>query len=234
MNIKYLMVGVISFLAGVGISSNYYQIKWSKIADKEIESMNDFNKRKINRFEKLLNMYGAGDSSWKEQTDIDEDNKVVTSELPNIHDADILDLELAESEYPKDDDEEEVDDLDEEYEEKLLKKIIDNSNIIEYPYVITQDEFDDNFLNHDKINLYFFDEDETLTDDKEEPITDINNLIGPNALYEFINGDTVFVRNEKLGADFEITIIHGSYATVVLNLETDKYEKNKHKKQMED
>ena len=91
------------------------------------------------------------------------------------------------------------------------------------PYVITSEQFSESLsdnYNHDKITIYYYEEDDILVDEQEDPITDISSIIGDVALLNFgLNSndpDIVFVRNEKISIDFEIIRYHKSYQETVL------------------
>jgi hypothetical protein len=90
----------------------------------------------------------------------------------------------------------------------------------EYPYVISIEEFSEERDDFDKISLSFYDVDRVLTDENEDVITDIDSVIGTEALSRFgvvsENPDVVYVRNEQLSTDYEIICIHDSYAEAIL------------------
>lgn len=88
------------------------------------------------------------------------------------------------------------------------------------PYVITYEEFmHDDEHKDDKISLVYFQDGDTLVDDDENVIDDSDGLIGDENLQYFGVGsqdkNTVYVRNESLGADFEILRDRRSYLQVV-------------------
>lgn len=93
------------------------------------------------------------------------------------------------------------------------------------PYVITIDEFMEEDLKFEKITLNYFEEDDTLIDDSEKIITDIEGTVGSKNLEKFGVGSNdkfiVYIRNEKLRADFEVAREEGSYATLVLGLDPE-------------
>lgn len=96
--------------------------------------------------------------------------------------------------------------------------IITRSDTKKAPYVISIDDFHNTKNYFDKINLTYYSGDGVLVDDKEELVDDIQNLVGDN-LDKFgaqsEDPDVVFVRNEKMTSDFEITREKGSYAELV-------------------
>lgn len=94
------------------------------------------------------------------------------------------------------------------------------------PYIITVDEFMVNEDERDQISLVFYDEDGVLVDERDSPITDIAGTVGLDSLTKFghKSGDKkiVYVRNEKLGAEYEIVLDGRSYSEVVLGIKETK------------
>lgn len=84
----------------------------------------------------------------------------------------------------------------------------------EGPYVISPNEFgsrDD----YDTVSLTYY-ADEVLADDMDEPITDVNDVVGLESLDTFgdYEDDCVFVRNDELKTDFEILADSRRYVDV--------------------
>jgi hypothetical protein len=119
----------------------------------------------------------------------------------------------AEFESPRDDEDEE----DYEYEQRRYEP-----NSSEKPYVISIDEYSEENTHYDKITLYFYEDDEVLTEDDEEAIDDPNALVGDYALNCFgeNSGDpeVVYVRNERLQIDYEVIRLSKSYQETVLGI----------------
>lgn len=85
------------------------------------------------------------------------------------------------------------------------------------PHVISPDDFGD-MDNYDEISLTYY-ADGTLTDDHDHPMSDeeIEETVGRNSLTHFgeYEQDSVFVRNDKLKADYEILLDPRTYAQVL-------------------
>jgi hypothetical protein len=82
------------------------------------------------------------------------------------------------------------------------------------PYVISPDSFHDEFVDVlDKETLTYFAGSDTLVTDEDE-VLEIEDIIGRDALEHFgeYESDTVFVRNERLGADYEVVYTEGVYS----------------------
>ena len=94
------------------------------------------------------------------------------------------------------------------------------------PYVITQEELDVNEFDHEHVLLTWFSAgDETLVDEDEKPIDDVENTVGRDNLTKFGRGsgdaNVVYVRNEARGVDYEIIQDASSYMETVLGLTDD-------------
>jgi hypothetical protein len=88
------------------------------------------------------------------------------------------------------------------------------------PHVITIDQWSDSNYDHfDKISIMYYEGDETLVDERDEIIPDINKCIG-DAFLHFGEGsddpEQVYVRNGNLRSDFEVTRSADSYSRDVL------------------
>lgn len=90
-----------------------------------------------------------------------------------------------------------------------LKKDGDNS-VLE-PYVISPDEFGEN-EEFEQISLTYY-SDHILTDDNDEIIEDVEDVVGVESLNHFgeFEDDSVFVRNERLKCDYEILLDQQNY-----------------------
>ena len=84
------------------------------------------------------------------------------------------------------------------------KERMDEIGQINVPYIINETDVGDK-MDYDLIHLTFY-ADHILTDDANLPIKDIDEIVGPEALKCFLNEfvNIVYVRNERLGCDFEI------------------------------
>lgn len=81
-----------------------------------------------------------------------------------------------------------------------------NEEITVEPHVISPDEFEED-NGYEKVNLSYY-ADEVLTDDYDNPIKDLAYMIGsrePFQHFDEYEDDTVFVRNDRIKCDFEIT-----------------------------
>lgn len=90
------------------------------------------------------------------------------------------------------------------------------------PFLISHEEFQNTENEWDKSSIVYYEDDDTLVDEREMPIDDIEYLIGEQHLDFFgvQSGDPnqVFVRNPQISTDFEITRNLGSYTEMVLHI----------------
>jgi hypothetical protein len=73
------------------------------------------------------------------------------------------------------------------------------------PYIIPESEFGSN-EDYDTITLYYYIYHDVLTDENDEPIANVENVVGLEFASYLDEGEdnSVFVRNERLKCDFEI------------------------------
>ena len=126
-----------------------------------------------------------------------------------------------------------VENEDEDEVENKSDKILaeqDDVESSEKPYVISPDEFGE-FEDYEKISLIYYN-DGVLTDENNEIVDDINEIVGEDSLKHFgeYEEDSVFVRNDKLKCDYEILYDLRKYKNVSDNFRSwgvdgIKYEK---------
>lgn len=84
------------------------------------------------------------------------------------------------------------------------------------PYVISHDEyFAAEHEDYDTIQLTYYEKDDTLVGENDKPVDDVNSVIGDDSLARFGHGskdkNIVYVRNDKLRAEYEVTLSDQSY-----------------------
>lgn len=87
---------------------------------------------------------------------------------------------------------------------------------VEKPYVIPPEEYGE-LYDYDTISLTYYSEDGVLADDGNEPIEDIDSVVGNDSLRRFgeYEDDSVHVRNDTLKVDYEILLSIERYEDVV-------------------
>jgi hypothetical protein len=87
------------------------------------------------------------------------------------------------------------------------------------PYVITKEEFMQNEPEHEQVSLTYFEGDEVISDERDQPVENEDDLIGKDNL-KFGHGskdnNVVYIRSEGTETDFEVLRSHGKYAEEVL------------------
>lgn len=85
------------------------------------------------------------------------------------------------------------------------------------PYLIEDHEFSDEFPHHDKISLLYYRYDDVLCEDEnsQEVIDGIEAMVGYDALSKLDMQSMCWVRNERLGIDYEILALNESYGEAV-------------------
>lgn len=79
-------------------------------------------------------------------------------------------------------------------------------------YLIDQHTMFSTKKNYDKIAWYYFEEDDILTDERNEIIFEPHIYIGWDALLNFDDKNTkIYVRNNTMECDFEILVMEGHY-----------------------
>jgi hypothetical protein len=95
----------------------------------------------------------------------------------------------------------------------------------ERPYVIEAAEWYTNQTNYDQISLTYWADDDVLADVNKRMITDIEGVVGATNLHRFgfqsNDPDIVYVRNDRLKADYEITKDERNYAEIVHGVDPD-------------
>lgn len=95
------------------------------------------------------------------------------------------------------------------------------------PYVISLDMFMDQYDDspYTKMEMTYFEEDDTLIDSREHIVPNLEDIIGRKNLSKFGVGttdeDQVYIRNERIEADIEVTRDERSYTRVVLGIIPD-------------
>ena len=80
------------------------------------------------------------------------------------------------------------------------------------PYEITPQEFNE-IEGYEVISLRYYVQDNTLADDNDELVDDIDSIVGEENLQKFghYEDDCVYVRNDRMKCDYEILLDYGSY-----------------------
>jgi hypothetical protein len=101
-----------------------------------------------------------------------------------------------------------------EYVKEEFKKDEEVEDDMDKPYVISPEDFGD--CDYPTISLDYYEGDDTLTDERGNIIANVDELVGYDFADHFgeYEDDSVFVRNDKLGVDYEILRDYRSYSEV--------------------
>lgn len=118
----------------------------------------------------------------------------------------------------------ESDDLEKDIDQDFVKDILNEAEDIpdepepkKEPYLISLGDFYEERRNYDKITIDWYDEDNVVLDEREEPIADIVSYVGcdMNTLFGKPptdgDPDSRFVRNDKYQSDYEVIRHHASW-----------------------
>lgn len=106
------------------------------------------------------------------------------------------------------------------------------------PYVIPVDEFFQDEQDHAKLTITYYEKDDTLVDERNQPIPDVDGTIGLKSLEQFghlsKDANIVYVRNYRLECDFEVVFDKDGYAETILGFKDEDNTKTKIKRMRED
>ena len=86
------------------------------------------------------------------------------------------------------------------------------------PYIVHRDEFFENEDDHSQVTVTYYKGDNILCDTDDTPIYDPETYVG--RVLEFGKGsqdpNVVYIRNDRVGIDYEVLLDHGYYQVEVL------------------
>lgn len=93
------------------------------------------------------------------------------------------------------------------------------------PYVITIEQFHNTRDDHHKAVVIYYEGDDTLTDEADTIVDDIDRNVGRENLERFGHGsqakNTVYIRNEKMGVDYEMVRMKRGWAEEKFGIDPD-------------
>ena len=187
------------FVAGVGVGflvgKKFYQEKYRKEADEDIASVKEFTTQRINEMKKNI-------------MDVDKDVEISTTEdIEDISEDELKTNERIVMQYNT------VSKSEGEVERPEPKDEPKTSMSI---YVISEEEFMEEG-EFDKVSLEYFEGDGILVDDRDIPVDDPASILGEGTLDDFVISDDpeMYVRNDNISVDYELTKSEGSYRDFV-------------------
>jgi len=226
---KWLMIGlgiglVSGGVLGYGIANKRLRVKYEQIAEEEIDEMREhFRRRLIAKEEKPDLSTEASKIVEREGYDgpatpvvEEEEDEGVPPEEEEVYEDPVLAEETVEevetTQVENVFDKDEPQDGGWDYEAEIARRRP------EFPYIIHVDERRVN-EGYTYTELTYFEGDGVLVDNDDKPIDDIDKVVGTANLEKFGHGsgdkDTIFVRNDALELEVEITREKGTYSEVV-------------------
>ena len=219
---------LLSFLGGAAIGAlicfAILKEKYEELANEEIENIKDYYQKEMEKIddayeEELDNLINTMNRDMYEH-DKREGTKTYVDYVKKYSPDEIVKDKYYDMPYP--------DVIDEDYHEddELPEDPPENDLQYEKPFVISREEFDEEYPHFDKITITYYAEDDVLADEQDEIIPDIEAVVGYDSLSRF--GDmsdddcVVYVRNGRLGADYEIILTQESYSESVLGIMKNK------------
>lgn len=195
-----MKTSVLTFIIGAAVGSSvtwyYTKTKYEHLAAEEIESVKEVFSRKRTAPEESAERGEAFARGFREG--IDEATPQRSNMKQNSPRTERTDYTKYSVKKPV------VVDKEKEEDEAMVR-----------PYVISPEEFGEND-EYDKIGLKFY-ADKVLTDDDDEKVEDVDNVVGLDAVNHFgeYEDDSVYVRNNRLKTDYEILLDLRNYTDVV-------------------
>ena len=187
---KYINVLIFAFgaLAGIAVTEKYFKKKYERMTQEEIDSVKETFSRSRKSSEESISETNAA----SEQADV----AATAKDKPEIREyaAKLHKLNYNECVNPK-------------------TPIQDEESCTYIPHVIDPDDFGD--LDEYKLISLTYYADGVLADENDDPVSDIDTLIGPDTLSGFdLCEDYIFVRNDLLKTEYEILRDRRNYSYV--------------------
>ena len=195
-SVACVLAFIVGAAAGAAISWKLLKDRYEQISREEAEAFRKaISERKKSQNEEIK------DSEDDTESDIDENDHIEKESNPKINLARFIVKEKPDlKDYAK------ILQKQGYYNEEGGPKMTDE------PYVITPDEFGDN-PDYETISLTYY-SDGVLTDEFDEIITNIDDVVGMDSLNHFgeYEDDSVFVRNDDAMTDYEILLDERKYS----------------------
>ena len=197
--------------------------EYREVARQRIRAANEFVDKMTKEEKKSEEAYDKAANSYDKFVDYtsyyDEERRSLRDELNAVSQAvkdEDFDKHMAEREHPEEDEEDLNEELDNEDKIESLRKAREDQKL---PYIIDAAAFHNTQQWYEKITLTYFEGNDVLTDDREDPIDNPEELVGTD--YKKFFGidedepDIVMIRNDCNGCDYEICRVPASYVGYV-------------------
>lgn len=227
-NVQVVLVGTSSLASGLAVgyavATRRMETKYSQIAEQEIAEAKAYYATLNEKpsMDELAEKYK--DEIAEEVTPAEEDeaaqqglakirnyqSPAMQEEVQDEEEKEVVREEIRRSRRNIFDHRPQVRDFD--WDEELKRR---EDNTVD-PFVITKDEYMANETNYVQTSLTWFNGDDTLADEKDMPVQDVEGQIGLEALTQFGYGsedaNIVYVRNPRTGHDMEVVYSEREYA----------------------
>lgn len=249
MNNKLIGLGLFVGGALIGSLITYLLIKdkYEKIAQQEIDEMGAIYYRKkredvAKKYADLAGRYKADADSYQTKRPKGPDKRDYQD--TDFHtceedDAEVEAEEILSHIYPGElAGEENMDNDPHAFENEQASKVYQQRDKGRAPYMIEESSFSEDNTCYDKLTVFYYRKDTTLADEGEEMFDDVRGTIGDEAMDVFedehcADVETVYVRNEKLGIDYEVIVLDKSYSEDILGDLDPSYAKFKERERRE-
>lgn len=229
MNNKLIGLGLFvgGALIGALVTTLLIKGKYEKIAQKEIDDMGTlyYKKKRDDKkreYQNITDRYSTLSAHFKREYKGPDVRDYKDTDFHTCEEDDAQ-VDAAEREYPGEiAGEENLDNDPNFYNDEQVSKAYQQRDKNRAPYMIEESNFSEENTCYDKLTVFYYKQDETLSDESEEMIQDVRGTIGEEALSTLeeneYEGDvaTVYVRNEKLGIDYEVIALDKSYSWDIL------------------
>lgn len=191
------------FVAGAVVGVLASKAYFKKQADDEIRQMRDY----VNKKEAQLKEKEKEHSDWQEFDDEDTSSPDNFASLAKDEEAKAAYFKYATTTPINDIKKEDFDEM-----KERLEKGEHPEEEHDEPYILSVEEFEDGRPGYDSIGLSYYDGDDSLVDDSEE-LVDVDETVGADNLKAFADSDedSMYIRNDKLGVDYEIIRVDGNF-----------------------
>lgn len=232
--ISILIGAVVGAAVGIAATSKYFEKKYSDIANEEIESVKSKFYDAATRKKHITYKKKTSENDIENDNDTAEDQSKESIKITNDQSTEAaVEYYNRIKEYKTVHHMNNIENANDKDEDVIYirdQKLGTDSEINVYgvpvkydegfPFIIDEDEYGNDSYDTDTLSYYITDD--TLADSQNE-IANINDLIGDCLEDESAyDKDVIYVRNPKLGMDFEVELIQNSYQEVVMGITNDK------------
>jgi len=213
-------VGVTSFAAGVGAGYLFFLRRFRKEAEDRETQETDYYFKKA-QLERQV------DSMCRQSEILIKELKMTAGVLRKAHEVEYDSILLAKQDHPSYVEEAteednvvnifQTEDSEWDYETELAERDHDK------PYIIHRDEFFGEEMDCTQTTITYYAGDNILCDERDTPIYNPEQVVGQLVFGHGSNDpNVVYVRNERLDAEYEILLDHGHYQVEILGQSIDE------------